>query len=155
MTLIELCVALAVVGIVAASAIPSINNWMPKYRLRVGMRSVSADLALAKMRAVATGENYGLCFHDMNRWIGNATEYTMFRDDGTTPGQLDDGDTIERDHVQLPKDVYCWINVFSQRTVTFKPNGSSNGGWLYLRNDRNKHMGLDVVSYTGRVRIYK
>ncbi|MFO7753666.1 MAG: GspH/FimT family pseudopilin, partial [Desulfobacteraceae bacterium] len=51
-TLIELMVTVAIIGIVASFAISSLNNLLPRYRVKSAARQVRADLQDAKMEAV-------------------------------------------------------------------------------------------------------
>jgi type IV fimbrial biogenesis protein FimT len=51
-TLVEIMVAVAIVGIVAALAIPNIGGWLARYQLKQAMTEIVSDLNLAKLVAM-------------------------------------------------------------------------------------------------------
>lgn len=54
-TFLELCLVIAVVGILSAIAIPSYISWKPKYQFRCAVSKMQRELNSAKMRAVEIG----------------------------------------------------------------------------------------------------
>lgn len=86
-TLVELLVVVAVIGVMAAIAVPSMRSFLPKYHLRCSKGDIVGALQLGKMRAIATGHNCYVDFdHDDD---GNAAErfftsYLDTDDDGST-----------------------------------------------------------------------
>jgi len=55
MTLVEIAVAVAILGVLAAIAVPNISEWSRHQRLKDGARSVGDLLLLARMEAIRTG----------------------------------------------------------------------------------------------------
>ena len=55
-TLIELMVTVAIIGIVAAIAVGSLNTLLPRYRTKSAARQVRGDLQKAKLEAVKQNE---------------------------------------------------------------------------------------------------
>jgi len=53
-TLIELIVAVAIMGVVAVMAVPSFQNMMASSQIRTAAEEVSNELQLARARAIAT-----------------------------------------------------------------------------------------------------
>ena len=51
-TLIEMMIAVAIVGIAAALAIPDIGVWLARYQLKQAMTEIAGDLNLAKLVAM-------------------------------------------------------------------------------------------------------
>ena len=150
-TLIEIAVVIAVIGIIVAIGVPS-HFLMSWNRLRSGARLMASDLVLARMRAVSGNQSYGIHFHDGGS-PGGFNEYTLFRDDGTTAGTLDDGDTIEKDHVALPSGVSCNFTFVTNQAVMFDPIGAATGGRLTFSNNSKRKILVRVVSHTGAIRI--
>jgi prepilin-type N-terminal cleavage/methylation domain-containing protein len=51
-TLIELIVVIAILGILAAIVVPNYLSWLPKYRLKGAVRDLYSNMQLAKMAAI-------------------------------------------------------------------------------------------------------
>jgi type IV fimbrial biogenesis protein FimT len=70
-TVIELLIAIAIVGILATVAVPNILTEMPKFRLNGATQQVIGDLMAARMKAIShnkkvkvfftDGHNYKIC----------------------------------------------------------------------------------------------
>ena len=61
-TLAEAMIAIAVIGILSAIAIPAIMNWLPNMRLQSTARNLLADMQNAKSQAIKTNTNVTLTF---------------------------------------------------------------------------------------------
>jgi len=53
-TMIELIVTVAIIAILAATAVPALNSWLPNYRLKAAARDMYSSLQQAKVEAVRT-----------------------------------------------------------------------------------------------------
>lgn len=62
-TLIEIAVVLAIVGIMALFMAPAIGEWIDNYRIRQAGRQMSADLQFAKMKAIGMGRSCAIAFN--------------------------------------------------------------------------------------------
>jgi prepilin-type N-terminal cleavage/methylation domain-containing protein len=62
MTLVEIAVAVAILGVLAAIAVPNIAEWSRHQRLKDGARSVGDVLLLARMEAIRTGRRQVVFF---------------------------------------------------------------------------------------------
>jgi prepilin-type N-terminal cleavage/methylation domain-containing protein len=77
-TLIELAVVMAIVGILALFVAPAIREWLDNFRIRQATREMSSDLQFAKMKAISTGLRWTIVF---NQNIGGTTySYVVFPD---------------------------------------------------------------------------
>ena len=74
-TVIELLAVIAIMMVVTAIATPTFYYWLPKYRLSASARQISADLQLARMKAISQNTKYRLRFIDNNT-------YQIWKDDG-------------------------------------------------------------------------
>ena len=129
-SMIELIVVLAIMGIVAAIALPNWNSLLPNYALNNSIRQVQSELHNIKMRAAA--ENIGFQF----AYTQGASGYTIQRDFKTLVTKpLAEGTTITK-----------------EGTILFSPRGTASGNRVRLRN-ANGTCRQVVVSQTGRVRI--
>lgn len=142
-TLIELIVAVALIGILAAIAIPDLSAWLPRYRLREASRDLAFDMQLARMKSVSTNVQYGVAIA--------AGGYTMFKD-VNGDGMNDAGDVVERT-LTFPSGITVSGNTFPGNTATFAPRGTSNGGTVTLINSQGQTHSVDVLLATGRVKL--
>jgi len=175
-TLIELMVTIAILGILAAIAIPNYNSWLPKARVNGAARELFTEMQLARMRAISENNNYVITFNTSNN------SYSLYDDEdndfataGVESGELFKTVDIDEDN-RYPGIEYGYIagnnpsgNPISSEVaftgtppnVTFKPTGLANkNGSVYLipsadiatsRKDRQRAI---TVLITGRVRLY-
>jgi len=126
---IELIVALALVGALAAIALPRWNSLLPNYSLNSAARQVQSELHQIKMRAAAENIGYQLSY------LQGANAYTIQRDSkavATKP--IAEGTTITKDGV-----------------IAFSPRGTAGANRVRLRSTAGSCKQV-VVSATGRIR---
>jgi prepilin-type N-terminal cleavage/methylation domain-containing protein len=127
---IELIVVLAVMGIIAAIAIPSWKNWFHSSSLNSSTRQIQSELHHIKMRAVAENVGFQLAY------IQDASEYTIQRD--------------SKDFQKKP--IPQGTIITKSGTIWFSPRGTAGANRVRLRNAAGACRQV-VVSATGRVRI--
>lgn len=117
-TILELMIAIAILGILAAVAIPSMQPFMAQRRLNGAGRQIYSDLAAMRMRAVSE-----------NKWIAlvidNNHTYSIFRDYAQSGNKSSTGNQVlnVRDLHQNYDDV--GFSTATGTVVTFKPDGTS------------------------------
>lgn len=135
-TLTEIIVAMAIIAILAAIAIPNWSTLLPTYALKSAARQAQSELHLAKSRAISMNTRFDVVFA--------ATSYQVRRNTGTCNApNYPDADPNK----PLPEG----ISVSSPPTICFTSRGTSdNGGTVRLCN--NKSAGKNVVvSDLGRI----
>ena len=151
MTLAEIAVVLAIMGILAALAVPSFIKYLPGVKLKGDARNVASVSKLARMRAVAEGVQYGIFFDDGQTPV----QFILFQD----VNENEEFD-ISTDDVIFSQELYentLFRRVdFANDVVIFKADGSSNGGWVSLGlEERSDSLVVDILPSTGRVKVIK
>ena len=124
-TLVEVLVALAVIGILIRISVPALSSWLPILKLSSAARQVASDLQLARMKAIAQNASYTVTFN-----VAGGT-YTYGGD--------------SRDLNQL----FPGITISSASNPTFTPRGTANAVTITLSNGTAQK--LVCVKAMGRV----
>jgi type IV fimbrial biogenesis protein FimT len=131
-SLIELVVAVALAGILAAIALPSWNKLLPSYQLDSSARQFQSELHNIKMRAATENVGFQLVY------ANGAAGYTIQRDSA----------------VLVTKPLPAGVIVTSAATISFSPRGTASANRIRLQSSDGMCKQI-VVSPTGRVRICK
>ncbi len=133
-TVVELLTVIGIMMIITAIATPSFYYWLPTYRLSAGARQVSADLQLARMKAISQNTGYWLNFI-------SATQYQLEKVAGTA----------ESGPFTLPEGIE--ISSATGATSVFQSRGTASGAQMItLENDDDKQM-VVCIKTVGRVFI--
>ena len=146
-TLIELMVAITIVSIIVAIAVPSWNRWIPSYRLKRATRDVFSSFQQAKLEAVRRNVNVILIFD-----LGNQ-KYDMYVDDD---GNFDNNEPM-LGTLQMPGKVTLVSANFSGGTqqAGFDSRGlpaASRWGTVTLNNTKGISRNI-ILSPAGNIRI--
>ena len=128
-SIIELLGVLALMGIIAAIALPHWRAVLPSYALNNSTRQIQSELHSIKMRAAAENSGFQLSF------LQGASEYTIQRDSKplqTRP--IADGTSITK-----------------AGAIAFSPRGTPRANRVRLRSANGACR--IVVNATGRVRV--
>jgi prepilin-type N-terminal cleavage/methylation domain-containing protein len=127
---VELVIAMALMGILAAIAFTSWTRLLPTYSLNNSIRQIQSELHNIKMRAVAEGVAFQMAYSQ------GASAYTIKREMKTVLAKpIADGTVITKDGV-----------------ISFSPQGTAGANRVRVRNATGVCKQI-VVSATGRVRI--
>lgn len=128
----EILVALALMAIIAAIALPGSSKLLPSFRLNSATRQVQSELHNIKMRAAAENITFQLAYTE------GASAYTVQNDSPFAVSKsLPDG-----------------VVVTKTGTISLSPRGTANPNRVRLQNTAGECSQV-VVSPTGRVRICK
>ncbi len=129
---IELIVAVALMGILAAIALPGWSRLRTAYELDSSTRQVQSELHNIKMRAAAENVGFQLAY------LQGASAYTIQREAKAL----------------VTKPLPEGIVIAKAGTISFSPRGTAGGNRVRLRNTEGQCKQV-VVSDTGRVRVCK
>jgi type IV fimbrial biogenesis protein FimT len=158
-TLVELSVTLAVLALMAAIAIPSLQDFRSRQQVNAMMTLLASHLASARMTAITHGvpvvvcpsDGSGKCSQD-NDW---GSHWLSFRDPDGNRQPDEDVDIYRNDTV--PQDSLIRImSTQGRRYVRYQPSGMSYGTNLTIRicyDDRVA--GSVVLNATGRARTVR
>lgn len=76
-TLVEVSVTVAIIGILAAIALPSFKGLMPKIRLNSDTMTLSNEVSLSRVRAIAKSTRFRITFS-----VAPTNSYTLWREVG-------------------------------------------------------------------------
>ncbi|MFC1868887.1 GspH/FimT family pseudopilin [Thermodesulfobacteriota bacterium] len=144
-TLIEIIVTVAILGILAAVAIPGFAAWLPNYRLKSAAQDIFANLQLAKMQAIKTNSNSTISFDVGNKSYTNANGVVVVFSEAYKRhvfyGKPGGGDSVE----------------YSDDDISFTPRGMTdeNEKWVYLTNNKNDRYYRIGTLMTGVVRLQR
>jgi prepilin-type N-terminal cleavage/methylation domain-containing protein len=180
-TLIELVVALALAGLLAALAAPPLLRAVSANRMRLAASEVATSMQLARAYAVRHSARVGLRFD--TRGAGKVT-WTLYRDgdgDGVLAGDIAAGTDPMVREAQLqrlgaaarfgfppgpaPRDpgdprrrldrLEDPIRFNRSDMASFDPLGTATPGTVYLTDGRELLVAVRVTSRTGRVRVLR
>lgn len=150
-TLAELAMVLAIVGVLMALAAPSFIKHLPGIRLKGDARDVASVLRLARMRAVAERARYGVYFDDGEI----PPQFVLFQDVDEDEAFDEAEDEIAFSQELYLKTRYDQVNV-TNNVAVFRANGASNGGWISLVLAQGSDtLVVNILPSTGRVKVIR
>jgi len=141
LTILELLVALALLGTLAAIALPNVTALRSRWQLSAAARQVVMDLKVARTRAIADVANHRV------RFAVQGSSYQAQRQ-GPDGSYANDGVPVA-----LPDGIAIDACTATAAAVGFRPQGNaSTFGTITLRNDAGAQRRI-VVDMVGRMRI--
>lgn len=148
-TLVEMVIAVVIIGVLAALAVPTFLAMTAGKNLKNSTRYLASDLRNARYLAIAQKQPFGIVFDSANK------KYTLFLDKVNLANcTFEVGDSVLQ-ITFLEYDVAYGACTFANNTIVFKANGTgSSSGQVNLHTDDNSQsLNVDVLSSTGRIKI--
>lgn len=149
-TMLEMMIIVVIIGIVAAMAVPSFYNTIPRLKARTEARNILNFVRLARSKAVSDGSQYGVYIDT------NTRQYILFKDT-INPAQMiyNTGDSVVVGPETLDPDVVLTSSTFTNNTVIFVPTGgaSQSGSFTLDNTDGGSSYTVSVLSSTGKSKL--
>lgn len=122
-TLVEVVIVVAIIGILAAIAVPAFLSWLPNMRLKAAARDVHG--ALVQIKGEAAKRNVASAL-TINQPIGGVNQAYVLYEDANVNAQYEVGETIIMQVQQWPDDVTFditqGVGTWANPTIIFRPN---------------------------------
>jgi len=151
-TLVELMIGVAIVGILAAIAVPAVINWLPNYRLKSAASDLKSNFQKAKLEAVKRNADVIIAFTTTAAPVGGS--YQIFIDDGAGGGiagnEVRDGTEQIIATITMPKNVALYSAIFPADAIAgFNSRGLPTSGLGNVRlsntNSRFYQIALSIA----------
>lgn len=154
-TLVETVIVVAIIGILAAIAVPNFLTWLPNMRLKAAGRDLKSNMQKTRTEAIKTNHDWAIVFDTANnrylicsdRGVDNTWSATA---DNTITETIDltaYGSGIGFGHgsvpagnnsattpaAAFPADEVDYTSP-EQNVLAFNPQGIGSGGYVYLEN---------------------
>ncbi|MDW7773830.1 MAG: GspH/FimT family pseudopilin [Desulfobulbaceae bacterium] len=147
-TLPEVLIAIAVISILAAIAMPNFLEWLPNIRLKAAARELYGNMQEAKLQAVKQNKDWAVVFDTVNN------RYYVCSDKGADNSWSGADDAIGKGDNTIVKTVslrnyksgvgYGSGSIIPETTITFtnnvatfNPQGTCKSGYVYLDHEKN------------------
>ena len=157
LTVLELMIAVGIIGILTAIAVPSIINWLPNYSLKAAARDLVLNMQKARMQAVKENKKIKIRFDSSIKPgfyyfdTDNNKHYTRgeYRIDLSSYGSGVDYGTGNA--------ALNWNgdNCTQAGYISFNSRGTSNSGTIYIQNKNNDICYAISVRISGSIRLRK
>jgi len=140
LTLVEAIIAIFIISIVAAIAVPQFQKMAANANLRAAARELMADFAGLKQRAMSENMAYKITFNDTE----DINNYAI---------QEKEGATVQ---VKTPA-LFGAIKILNAsfgrgKTITFHTRGTASAGHVVLVDERNSTATI-TVNFAGRTHV--
>ena len=152
-TLTEIMIVIALIGILAAFAIPNFLTWLPGYRLKSAARDLQGHFQAAKFEAVQRGGNAAIAFTP-GVFVpgGRSGSYVVFINTNASPA-FEVGTDISIAQVAMPANVS--LTAAAPAVFTFSSRGFPTvAGDVTMRNSQGV-WGQISINLVGRVNILR
>ena len=130
-TLLETIVAMSILVILLAIAVPGFSTFLPNYRLKRAVQDLYSNMQSAKMEAVRSNSDYTIEFdkdHNLYKLNGTRNISLSQYGSGVTFGG---GSPVIGYDDNTPAN---WV-IFTSRGMTKQAESKE---WVYIKNDKNK-----------------
>ncbi len=148
-TLLEMMIALAIVGMLTTLAVTNYSEQIPHQQLRDTSANLVAQLRLARQKAISRGTKETILFRPDVRQYDNSFLGVQTLPSHVRFGSSSNVKKAPNKDSKIPMDGISFIG----DSATFGSDGTSEMGTIYLTNSKNESVAI-AVNITGRIRKY-
>jgi len=147
-SIVDLLIAMAIVGIVSTASIPSLKGWSRNYNVQSAAMDLYSHMQIARLGAVKENKSWtinfnpnGLLGYQVRNSAGQAVKTVDFRTQ--YKGEIQYGDPTA-------------TKTYDASSIAFNPNGLSNTGYAYVSNkSKSSYYRIGMLYATGSIKIEK
>jgi prepilin-type N-terminal cleavage/methylation domain-containing protein len=147
-TIVEMVIVMAIMGMMAAVAVPAFKRWVEEDEMTVATQTIESLFRLARDSAVRSGSNVTVWIDSASSqvWLLSDTDTSTVAPASVVPGRVDlaPGESIE-----LPSTVGMYLTKGRAR-FAFAPSGAVFGDTLELRTGMQSRI-IILNPWTGDV----
>ncbi len=157
-SLLELLAALAILGVIAGIAVPSMSYLVNSKRTEATMQSFYTSMVAARSEAVARNQNVVICKSPNGIFCANTNDWEqgwLTYVDADNDGVKDITDPITASFSAVPNDITLRTGATFSNRMTFRPDGTLTevGTFRLCGSDQNASEAKSItINITGRPR---
>jgi len=150
-TLVELMIAIGVIAILAAIAVPGVISWLPNYRLKAAAMDLVSNMQKARMEAVRGNKDVVVTFDSSV----NPGFYSFNTDRGVNKIDFSSyGSSVDYGTGNAASN-WNGDNCTQADSITYNSRGTSNAGTIYIQNQDNDICYAITARSTGSIKLRK
>ena len=147
-SIVDLLIAIAIVGIISTASIPSLKGWSRNYNVQSAAMDLYAHMQIAKLGAVKENKSWTINFNP-----GGLSGYQVRNNAGQAVKTVDF-------HTQYKGEIQYGdptaTKTYDASSIAFNPNGLSNTGYAYVSNkSKSSYYRVGMLYATGSIKIEK
>jgi Tfp pilus assembly protein FimT len=147
-SIIDLIVAIAIIGIISAASVPNLKRWARNYNVQSAAMDLYAHMQMTKLGAVKENKSWTINFnpdvllgYQVRNNTGNVVKTVDFRVQYNSEIQYVDPTETK---------------TYDDPSIVFNPNGLSDIGYAYLSNkSKSTYYRVGMLYATGSIKIEK
>jgi len=158
LTLFELLITIAIVGILLAAALPSFSKMIKDSKLVNTLNQVNALAAFARSEAIKRNNSVTLCRSADSSKCATSGNYIIIKSDSNNDGDFSDTDDVMLKTLEFSEsgsDMTLNFQGFTSKQIIFTPNGSPTkiGSMVVCDSRRKAHARAIFINMGGQLRI--
>ena len=151
-SIVDLLIAMAIVGIISTASIPSLKGWSRNYNMQSAAMDLYTHMQIAKLGAIKENKSWTINFNS-----GGVLGYQVIHkvNNVDTVVKTVDFSTQYKGEIQYG-DPTATKTYPANSLISFTPNGLSDTGYAYISNkSKSSYYRVGMLYTTGAIKIEK